>query len=74
MNKQEHFVTGGGVTVTLDARTVLIGHFVYNVSASDNEEDDITFSLICTPSGCPFTIYNSISIFFLKGYEKCIIL
>ncbi|XP_048744511.1 protocadherin Fat 4-like isoform X2 [Ostrea edulis] len=50
---------GGGVTVTLDARTVLIGHFVYNVSASDNEEDDITFSLICTPSGCPFTIYNS---------------
>lgn len=51
-------IQGSGVTVTLDARTVLIGHFVYNVTASDSEGDDISFSLTCSPLGCPFKIYD----------------
>ncbi|XP_061178339.1 protocadherin Fat 3-like [Saccostrea echinata] len=50
---------GGGVSVILDARTVLIGHLVYNVTATDNEGDPMTFSLSCSPSGCPFKIFDS---------------
>ncbi|XP_062603841.1 protocadherin-1-like [Saccostrea cucullata] len=50
---------GGGVSVTLDARTVLIGHLVYNVTATDNEGDPMTYSLSCSPSGCPFKILDS---------------
>ena len=43
-------------TTSLSINTV-IGHVVFSVLVTDTENDQIYYSLSCTPAGCPFTIH-----------------
>ena len=43
-------------SVTIDARTSLIGYIVYNVTASDTENDNLIYDISC--GICPFDILD----------------
>ena len=45
-------------SVTVSTTAVSIGTIIYNVSVTDNENDQIFYSMDCTPTGGPFNIYN----------------
>ncbi|KAL3888204.1 hypothetical protein ACJMK2_000580 [Sinanodonta woodiana] len=46
-------------TTTVDAHSAYIGNTIFRVLATDADNDMLTFSMTCSPSGCPFQLMYS---------------
>ncbi|KAK3611261.1 hypothetical protein CHS0354_004905 [Potamilus streckersoni] len=46
-------------TITVNAHTAFIGDTIFRVSATDADNDMLTYSMTCSPSGCPFQLMYS---------------
>lgn len=44
--------------ITVSTTAVSIGTIVFNVSMTDQENDQLFYRMECTPPGGPFVIYN----------------
>ncbi|KAK3597662.1 hypothetical protein CHS0354_040033 [Potamilus streckersoni] len=71
-NKPPTFTNLGNTTVSLTTAQTT-GNVVYIVSATDNENDVLTFNFTCYPTTCPFTMSNSTGVITvsrdLQGYS-----
>lgn len=45
--------------VSIDALTAKASDVIFTVSTTDSDSTQLTYSLSCTPTGCPFDILNS---------------